>query len=136
MLTFDFSHARQLMEDTIRRNASPVRPEQSEGMRDHHEALGGSSSSLNSSASDDSVRVSQGGMALKSRVKIIQGLFPKYSLICWPLLSGARRSTLLHSFSTNDANLGEYKYTVSVGGCLLKITGSNHDLVRVREPEL
>lgn len=63
------------MEDTIRRNASPVRPEQSEGMRDHHETLGGSSSSLNSSASDDSVRVSQGGMALKSRVKIFKGYF-------------------------------------------------------------
>ncbi|KAJ1526224.1 hypothetical protein ONE63_009381 [Megalurothrips usitatus] len=96
-------HARQLMEDTIRRNASPVRPEQPEGMRDHHETLGGSSSSLNSSASDDSVRVSQ---------------------------AGTRRSTLLHSFSTNDASLGEYKYSVAVAGCVLKITGSNHDIVR------
>ncbi|KAK3930793.1 Eukaryotic translation initiation factor 4E-binding protein Mextli [Frankliniella fusca] len=96
-------HARQLMEDTIRRNASPVRPEQPEGLRDHRETLGGSSSSLNSSASDDSARVSQGGV---------------------------RRSTLLHSFSTNDASLGEYKYTVAVGGCVLKITGANHDIVR------
>lgn len=49
------------MEDTIRRNASPVRPEQPDGIREHHEALGGSSSSLNSSASEDSVRISQGG---------------------------------------------------------------------------
>lgn len=96
-------HARQLMEDTIRRNASPVRPEQSEGIREHHETLGGSSSSLNSSASEDSVRISQGG---------------------------ARRSTLLHSFSTNDASLGEYKYTVAVGSCVLKLTCSNHDIVR------
>ncbi|XP_026275251.1 eukaryotic translation initiation factor 4E-binding protein Mextli isoform X2 [Frankliniella occidentalis] len=96
-------HARQLMEDTIRRNASPVRPEQPEGLREHRETLGGSSSSLNSSASDDSARISQGGV---------------------------RRSTLLHSFSTNDASLGEYKYTVAVGGCVLKITGSNHDIVR------
>ncbi|XP_034233995.1 eukaryotic translation initiation factor 4E-binding protein Mextli isoform X4 [Thrips palmi] len=96
-------HARQLMEDTIRRNASPVRPEQPDGIREHHETLGGSSSSLNSSASEDSVRISQGG---------------------------ARRSTLLHSFSTNDASLGEYKYTVAVGSCVLKITCSNHDIVR------
>lgn len=46
---------------------------------------------------------------------------------------GARRSTLLHSFSTNDATLGEYKYTVAVGSCVLKITCSNHDIVRVCE---
>lgn len=62
LLNIIFSHARQLMEDTIRRNASPVRPEQPEGVLDNHEVLGGSSSSLNSSASDDSIRISQGGI--------------------------------------------------------------------------
>jgi hypothetical protein len=42
-----------------------------------------------------------------------------------------RRSALLHSFSTNDASLGEYKYTVTVGNQSIKITGTNLDLVRV-----
>ncbi|KAJ4442166.1 hypothetical protein ANN_12032, partial [Periplaneta americana] len=89
-------HAKQLIEDTIRRNASPVRLEQPD-----KERMGGSSSSLNSSASDESNR------------------FP-----------GVRRSALLHSFSTNDASLGEYKYTVTVGNQSIKITGTNLDLVR------
>ncbi|GLG96583.1 hypothetical protein R5R35_007291 [Gryllus longicercus] len=91
------NYAKQLMEDTIRRNASPVRLEQAE-----KERVGGSSSSLNSSASDDSNRLAQ----------------------------GMNRTKLLHSFSTNDASLGEYKYTVTVGNHSLKITGTNLDLVR------
>lgn len=94
------SHAKQLIEDTIRRNASPV--------REHSVAVGGqlltgSSSSINSSASDDSA-----------------------------LPHSARASrALLHSLSTNDASLGEYKYTVVTGGHTIKITGDNLDLVRV-----
>ncbi|KAL0273542.1 UNVERIFIED_CONTAM: hypothetical protein PYX00_006173 [Menopon gallinae] len=90
-------YAKQLMEDTIRRNASPVRTDLLD-----KERLG-SSSSLNSSTSDDSLR---------------------YRSV------GSKRSTLLHSFSTNDANLGEYKYTVTVGDSNLKVTGTNLDLVR------
>ncbi|XP_046676507.1 eukaryotic translation initiation factor 4E-binding protein Mextli isoform X7 [Homalodisca vitripennis] len=89
-------HARQLMEDTIRRNASPVR----EGV--DRERMGGSSSSLNSSASDESNRLIQ---------------------------PGSRRSALLHSYSTNDANLGEYKFTVTIGNDTVKITGSNFQVV-------
>lgn len=93
------SHAKQLIEDTIRRNASPV--------REHELAVGGpltgSSSSINSSASDDSA-----------------------------LPSSARASrALMHSLSTNDANLGEYKYSVVTGGYTIRITGDNLDLVRV-----
>lgn len=38
---------------------------------------------------------------------------------------------LLHSLSTNDASLGEYKYTVNVGNHSIKITGDCLDLVRV-----
>ncbi|KOB78991.1 MIF4G domain-containing protein B [Operophtera brumata] len=37
---------------------------------------------------------------------------------------------LLHSFSTNDAALGEYKYTVTFGQHSIKITGPNLDLVK------
>lgn len=100
-----FSHAKQLIEDTIRRNASPV--------REHVVTVGGqlltgSSSSINSSASDDSA-----------------------------LPHSARASrALIHSLSTNDASLGEYKYTVVAGGHTLKITGDNLDVVRVRFEKL
>lgn len=92
------SHAKQLIEDTIRRNASPV--------REHNIAIGGpltgSSSSINSSASDESALPHTG-----------------------------RSRTLLHSLSTSDANIGEYKFTVVTGGHTIKITGDNLDLVRV-----
>lgn len=40
---------------------------------------------------------------------------------------------LLHSFSTNDAALGEYKYTVTFGQHSIKITGNNLDLVKVNK---
>ncbi|XP_066594525.1 eukaryotic translation initiation factor 4E-binding protein Mextli isoform X2 [Prorops nasuta] len=96
-------YAKSLIKDTIQRNASPVRldpPEVEKG------AMGGSSSSLNSSASDESNRLQQQNSRSKS-------------------------SQLLHSFSTNDVSIGEYKYTVTVGNRSLKITGSDLNLVRI-----
>lgn len=45
--------------------------------------------------------------------------------------AGTGNQVLLHSLSTNDASLGEYKYTVNVGHNSLKITGDCFDLVRV-----
>ncbi|XP_012230384.1 eukaryotic translation initiation factor 4E-binding protein Mextli isoform X2 [Linepithema humile] len=100
-------YAKDLIKDTIQRNASPVRLEQSSG--GEKGAMGGSSSSLNSSASDESNRLQQHNQQQhNSRL----------------------RSSLLHSFSTNDASIGEYKYTVTVGNQSLKITGCNLDLVR------
>ncbi|XP_011329101.1 eukaryotic translation initiation factor 4E-binding protein Mextli isoform X2 [Ooceraea biroi] len=98
-------YAKDLIKDTIQRNASPVRLEQNSG--GEKGAMGGSSSSLNSSASDESNRL-QHTQQHNSRL----------------------RSSLLHSFSTNDASIGEYKYTVTVGNQSLKITGCNLDLVR------
>nr|XP_012148055.1 PREDICTED: uncharacterized protein LOC100882061 isoform X5 [Megachile rotundata]XP_012148119.1 PREDICTED: uncharacterized protein LOC100882061 isoform X5 [Megachile rotundata]XP_012148177.1 PREDICTED: uncharacterized protein LOC100882061 isoform X5 [Megachile rotundata]XP_012148248.1 PREDICTED: uncharacterized protein LOC100882061 isoform X5 [Megachile rotundata]XP_012148306.1 PREDICTED: uncharacterized protein LOC100882061 isoform X5 [Megachile rotundata] len=95
-------YAKDLIKDTIQRNASPVRLEQGGGEKG---AMGGSSSSLNSSASDESNRLQQ-------------------------QQSSRLRSSLLHSFSTNDASIGEYKYTVTIGNQSLKITGCNLDLVR------
>ncbi|XP_045471103.1 eukaryotic translation initiation factor 4E-binding protein Mextli isoform X2 [Harmonia axyridis] len=90
--------ARQIMEDTIRRNASPVREH---GMMAGG-PLTGSSSSINSSASDDSA-----------------------------LPSSARASrALMHSLSVNDASIGEYKYSVVVGSHTIRIMGDNLDLVR------
>ncbi|XP_018362172.1 PREDICTED: eukaryotic translation initiation factor 4E-binding protein Mextli isoform X3 [Trachymyrmex cornetzi] len=99
-------YAKDLIKDTIQRNASPVRLEQSTG--GEKGAMGGSSSSLNSSASDESNRLQQQNQQHNSRL----------------------RSSLLHSLSTNDASIGEYKYTVTVGNQSLKITGCNLDLVR------
>jgi hypothetical protein len=48
-----------------------------------------------------------------------------------PMGGGQPPNLLLHSFSTNDASLGEYKYTVNVGQHNIKITGECFDLVRV-----
>ncbi|XP_017882250.1 eukaryotic translation initiation factor 4E-binding protein Mextli isoform X2 [Ceratina calcarata] len=96
-------YAKDLIKDTIQRNASPVRLEQGGGEKG---AMGGSSSSLNSSASDESNRLQHEQQ--NSRL----------------------RTSLLHSLSTNDASIGEYKYTVTVGNQSLKITGCNLDLVR------
>lgn len=98
-----------MIEDTIRRNASPVRLES-------HEEDGGSS--MASSASDEQPRASRfytGGQQMQQ--------------------SGGRfrhggQPTLLHSYSTSDATLGEYKFTVSAGGSTIKITGDNLEFVR------
>lgn len=44
--------------------------------------------------------------------------------------STSGQGVLLHSYSTNDASLGEYKYTVNVGQHSIKITGDCFELVR------
>lgn len=98
------SHAKQLIEDTIRRNASPMRePNAGVGAR------AGSSSSINSSASDECAGVGGGGGA--------------------PLNSG--RATLMHSLSVGDASVTEFMYSLHVKQHTLKITGTSLDLVRV-----
>ncbi|XP_063993017.1 eukaryotic translation initiation factor 4E-binding protein Mextli isoform X1 [Diachasmimorpha longicaudata] len=97
-------YAKDLIKDTIQRNASPVRLEH---VGVDKSGIGGSSSSLNSSASDESNRLHQ---QQQHTTRL--------------------RSSLLHSLSTNDASIGEYKYTITVGNQALKITGCNHDLVR------
>ncbi|CAG9814539.1 unnamed protein product [Phaedon cochleariae] len=98
------NHAKQLIEETIRRNASPVR--EPSLLSSSGGPLTGSSSSVNSSASDDNALPGgAGGSARASRA-------------------------LLHSLSTNDAHIGEYKYTVIAKGCTVRITGDNLDMVR------
>uniref|UniRef100_A0A182PA77 K Homology domain-containing protein n=1 Tax=Anopheles epiroticus TaxID=199890 RepID=A0A182PA77_9DIPT len=169
------NYAKQLIEDTIRRNASPVRLDNSQD---------GSCSSLASSGSDETVprkepgsgasanarhslvgamaemaanngangmtylsnqqsipSASVGGGALSLNLSGYSQTAPSYT---HPKLtrngsqnSGQRNSSsaggglLLHSFSTNDASLGEYKYTVNVGQHNLKITGDCLELVKV-----
>ncbi|XP_059046200.1 eukaryotic translation initiation factor 4E-binding protein Mextli isoform X2 [Achroia grisella] len=93
------NHAKHLIGDTIRRNASPVRLEGAEA------ALRASRASLDSTGSDDAPRAREKSPHNNSRA-------------------------LLHSFSTNDAALGEYKYTVTFGQHSIKITGNNLDLVK------
>ncbi|CAG4998117.1 unnamed protein product [Parnassius apollo] len=96
------NHAKHLIGDTIRRNASPVRLE---GTLDG--ALAGSRASLDSNGSDDAPRISTREKSPHNNTR-----------------------ALLHSFSTNDAALGEYKYTVTFGQHSIKITGNNLDLVK------
>uniref|UniRef100_A0A1E1WFA4 K Homology domain-containing protein n=1 Tax=Pectinophora gossypiella TaxID=13191 RepID=A0A1E1WFA4_PECGO len=94
------NHAKHLIGDTIRRNASPVRLE---GSLDAQ--LCDSRASLDSAGSDEAPRPREKSPHNNSRA-------------------------LLHSFSTNDAALGEYKYTVTFGQHSIKITGNNLDLVK------
>ncbi|XP_068621655.1 eukaryotic translation initiation factor 4E-binding protein Mextli isoform X8 [Battus philenor] len=96
------NHAKHLIGDTIRRNASPVRLE---GVLDG--ALAGSRASLDSNGSDDTPRAAQREKSPHNNTR-----------------------ALLHSFSTNDAALGEYKHTVTFGQHSIKITGNNLDLVK------
>ncbi|XP_058826450.1 eukaryotic translation initiation factor 4E-binding protein Mextli isoform X2 [Topomyia yanbarensis] len=164
------NYAKQLIEDTIRRNASPVRLETSQD---------GSCSSLASSASDEMLPrrpisdgpsslpgnpVAQRGSAMMGNPNGFQqsqgpqsgaGLNlnltntnngnmyqqqqqQQAAQYTHPKLArngsqnqGQQSGLLLHSLSTNDASLGEYKYTVNVGRHSVKITGECFDLVRV-----
>lgn len=164
------NYAKQLIEDTIRRNASPVRLETSQD---------GSCSSLASSASDEMIhprrsisdasaiptgagggqrgsmmgnpngnvsyvpnqqqQSAAAGLSLNLSSNAMyqqqQQAQPQYT---HPKLTrngsqnnGQQAGMLLHSFSTNDASLGEFKYTVNVGKHSVKITGDCFDLVRV-----
>lgn len=163
------NYAKQLIEDTIRRNASPVRLETSQD---------GSCSSLASSASDEMVSMPRRSVpdAVTAGVVMQRGpMNPNGAGGFMPNPQGPQSAAglnlnlannnlyqqqqqqqhqnqqqqqythpklvrngsqnngqlLLHSFSQNDASLGEYKYTVNVGGHSIKITGDCFDLVRV-----
>lgn len=168
------NYAKQLIEDTIRRNASPVRLDNSQD---------GSCSSLASSGSDETVPRKEAGSNANARSALVgamaemaanngggttNGLVGSFmssqqsavpgalslnlsgysqtapATYTHPKLtrngsqnSGQQRNSagnggmLLHSFSTNDASLGEYKYTVNVGQHSLKITGDCLELVKV-----
>ncbi|XP_055633670.1 eukaryotic translation initiation factor 4E-binding protein Mextli isoform X2 [Toxorhynchites rutilus septentrionalis] len=163
------NYAKQLIEDTIRRNASPVRLETSQD---------GSCSSLASSASDEMIPRRQisdgsnitmsGNAGQRNSMLSNQSAFVPNQQISGPQSAaglnlnlanntmyqqhqqqqqqypshpklvrngsqnnGQQSGMLLHSFSTNDASLGEYKYTVNIGRHSIKITGDCFELVRV-----
>ncbi|XP_053651043.1 eukaryotic translation initiation factor 4E-binding protein Mextli isoform X5 [Cherax quadricarinatus] len=92
----NINQAKHLIEETIRRNASPVRGDERGSI---FTTLGGSSSSISSHTSDET-------------------------------LQGSKRNTLVHSQSMGDDPLGEYRYTVTHGSDVLRITGNNLHLVR------
>lgn len=98
---------------------------------------GGSCSSLASSASDETAPKNNRN-CIPSNLNNVSNTFVPNAL---PIASqktlrmnsiGSGQNNLLHSYSTNDATLGEYKYTVTVGSHNIKITGDQIDLVRVR----
>ncbi|KAH8282447.1 hypothetical protein KR054_007760 [Drosophila jambulina] len=157
------NYAKQLMEDTIRRNASPVRLEPAP-------TAGGSCSSLNSSNSDDAIvqpRTPGGGSSsLANRLSFNSAQnfmtataaaqqisqhhqqhqqHQQQQQVAAAVAAAQAQATaaaagkvlrpnqqlLMHSYSTNDASVGEYKFTVNVGQHLIKITGDCCELVRV-----
>ncbi|XP_064546457.1 eukaryotic translation initiation factor 4E-binding protein Mextli isoform X5 [Drosophila montana] len=166
------NYAKQLMEDTIRRNASPVRlePAPSAG------GTGGSCSSLNSSNSDDAVAVQPrtpgASSSLANRLSFnsaqnfmtataaahqmsqhhqqpqqaqqhqhhhhhhqqqqaANAAAAAAATAAAGKVMRPNQQLLMHSYSTNDASVGEYKFTVNVGQHLIKITGDCCELVRV-----
>lgn len=105
----NINYAKLLIEDTIKRNASPIREASQEG-------------SCSSLASSEDQQVA----ATRARAAVQVGQH-------MPVGSKLSRSNSHHNsnFFTNDASLGEYKYTVNVGSHNLKITGDSLELVRV-----
>lgn len=105
-----------MIEETIRRNASPTRLEGP-----------GSSSSLASSASDENVsRTNRNSIICTNNASA-----SNIGTVKNRNSSNSPGQTLLHSLSTNDATVGEYKYTVCIGQASIKITGDCFELVRV-----
>ncbi|XP_064098807.1 eukaryotic translation initiation factor 4E-binding protein Mextli-like isoform X4 [Macrobrachium nipponense] len=105
----NINQARHLIEETIRRNASPVRSDERGSI---FNSLGGSSSSISSHTSDETLQVLRKQLSLDE------------------LNLSSKRNTLVHSQSMGDEPIGEYRYTVTRGSDALKITGNNLHLVR------
>ncbi|XP_034472005.1 eukaryotic translation initiation factor 4E-binding protein Mextli isoform X3 [Drosophila innubila] len=140
------NYAKQLMEDTIRRNASPVRlePAPSAG------GAGGSCSSLNSSNSDDAGGVQPRTPGANS--SLANRLSFNSAQNFMTATAAAQQMTQHHqqqqqqqhhhhhqqqqqqfanAAAAATAAAGEYKFTVNVGQHLIKITGDCCELVRV-----
>ncbi|XP_071535702.1 eukaryotic translation initiation factor 4E-binding protein Mextli isoform X4 [Panulirus ornatus] len=105
----NINQAKHLIEETIRRNASPVRGDERGSI---FTTLGGSSSSISSHTSDETLQV------LRKQLSLDEMAF------------SSKRNTLVHSQSIGDEPLGEYRYTVTHGSDALRITGNNLHLVR------
>jgi len=124
----NINYAKHLIEDTIKRNASPIREASQEG----------SCSSL--ASSDDQQQIQQQvPRGMRPGMQVQQQQMSQPGMVQLPMTNRLARSNshhnanyLVHSLSTNDApSLGEYKYTVNLGNHSLKITGDSLELVRV-----
>jgi len=119
------NYAKQLIEDTIRRNASPVRLEGNSGVMPG----GGSCSSLASSNSDEAVPRTPGAAAANLNNRLSFNSSQNFMTVSTATqLPVTPQTGLKHTFPTNE--LGEYKYTVNVGQHVLKITGDCCGLVK------
>lgn len=128
------NYAKLLIEDTIKRNASPIREQSQEG----------SCSSLGSS-NEDVVRLSGCHVPVNYQTDIAS--YPLSGGVTGNSIGHHHRLTrssshhnaggpgglLVHSLSTSDASLGEFKYTVNVGNHTIKITGDCNELVRAAD---
>lgn len=115
------SYAKQLIKDTIRRNESPVRLDSAAT------GANGSSSSLASSQSDELQQ--QAAFRLERNHSVGGALTSGASSGKAALARVASVGSSLPQSSYT--NVGDYKYTVSVGSHDLKITGDCAELVRV-----
>nr|XP_036226178.1 eukaryotic translation initiation factor 4E-binding protein Mextli isoform X9 [Bactrocera oleae]XP_036226179.1 eukaryotic translation initiation factor 4E-binding protein Mextli isoform X9 [Bactrocera oleae] len=138
------NYAKQLIEDTIRRNASPVRLDPAMGSG--HAGGGGSCSSLASSNSDEAVTPrtpgagGAGNNSLANRLSFnsAQNFMTASAAAAvaqqqqvMNMMGAVVGSTSTPTAAAAAAAAGEYKYTVNVGQHLIKITGDCCDLVRV-----
>lgn len=121
------NYAKMLIEDTIKRNASPIRDTSQEG----------SVSSLASSDEQVVIRPRQAFGVSTGNNQSVQNMVQQL-----PMMSGNKltRSNSHHSssfFAQNQSNdVGEFKYTVNVGHYSLKISGDNLKIVQVKSPRL
>ncbi|CRK94185.1 CLUMA_CG007700, isoform A [Clunio marinus] len=110
------NYAKLLIEDTIKRNASPIREASQEG----------SCSSLASSDDQQVTVLPRTRMAMQQHINVQLPMGNKLTRS-----NSHHNNSVFHSLSTNDASLGEYKYTVNVGNHSIKITGDSLELVKV-----
>lgn len=125
-----YSYAKSLIEDTIRRNASPVR-------LDSQEDASGMPSPGNGVMIGNMIQ--QPAASVQQAVNLGQSpsMLYQQGVVASKFRSnfgagggGGIGSGPQHSYSTDDASVGEYKYTVNVGQRSIKITGDNFELIR------
>lgn len=114
------NYAKLLVEDTIKRNASPVRETSQEG-------------SCSSLASSDDQLISTVPRAFPENpvTHQHQSVSQQVGSKLARCNSHHGSNFLNHSASVNDASLVEYKHTVNIGSYSLKITGDCLELVKV-----
>lgn len=110
------NYAKLLIEDTIKRNASPIRETSQEG----------SCSSL--ASSDDQP---QGIQRTRSGVMLSQQQSVQMSMAGKLQRSSSQHNNMFQTMNSSEVSVEEYKYTVNIGNHCLKITGDSLDLVKV-----